>query len=211
MMSNMGEGPLARSADLIIEELGDEILVYDTKTDQGHSLSPEAAKVWRACNGTTSAERLSVKLGLDQDTVNRALEELSNCDLLEVRPTIVADGSTRREVTIKLAKVGAAAAAAPLILSVAAPAAYAAATVRFCGQFSSGNCGANTGCSSTVGCCCCTPPVDRDKNTGLFPPGPCRDNNASGTQCKSCVPTQLQTTLCPEFGHGDGTSCSAGG
>jgi DNA-binding MarR family transcriptional regulator len=152
------ERPLARSTDLIIEELGDEVLVYDTKTDRGHSLSPEAAKVWRACNGTTSAEVLSARLGLELETVSRALDELSSCELLETSPTIVADGSTRREVTLRLAKVGAAAAAAPLILSVAAPTAMAAVTLEQCLAVTqrSGNCGGmgSTGCSF-LGCCCC--------------------------------------------------------
>ena len=73
-MSNMGEGPLARSSDLIIEELGDEVLVYDRENDRAHSLSPEATKVWRACNGKTTAERLSVTLGLELETVNQALD-----------------------------------------------------------------------------------------------------------------------------------------
>ncbi len=143
----MGEGPLARSKDLITEELGDEVLVYDTNAHRGHSLSPDAAKVWNSCDGSTSAEELSARLGLEPDTVDRALDELSNCDLLEAPPTIVADGSTRREAALKLAKVGATAAAAPLVFSVAS--ASATTTVSGCAQF--------TNCSScnAAGCCWC--------------------------------------------------------
>jgi hypothetical protein len=199
-VSEMGDAPLARSSDLIIEELGDEVLVYDTKADRGHSLSPEAAKIWNNCNGRTTAEMLSAQLGLDPETVDRALDELTTCELLEVRPMIVADGSTRREVTMKLAKVGAAAAVAPLILSVAAPSAHAAATLAFCNQFSSGNCGGNTGCSKTVGCCCCTPPLHSPYPAG----SPCAENE-TGTQCKTCVP--CPGTVCPQFGQ---VQCSAG-
>src|SRR5215210_5281802 len=180
----MEEGPLARTSDLIIEELGDEVLVYDTKTDQGHSLSPEAAKVWNNCNGRTTAEMLSVQLGLDRKIVDQALDELAACELLEVRPTIVADGSTRREVTIKMAKVGAAAAAAPLILSVAAPTPSMAASLNFCIGFSSGNCGGSSGCSKSVGCCCCIPPL-----AAPFPAGsPCAKFAGTAEQCKTCVP-----------------------
>lgn len=203
---NSGEGPLARSNDLIVEELGDEVLIYDTQNERGHSLSPEAARVWRACNGKTTAERLSVQLGLDRETVDQALEELTSCELLEVRPTIVADGSTRREVTIKMAKVGAAAAAAPLILSVAAPTPSMAASLNFCIQFSSGNCGGNTGCSKSVGCCCCVPVLHNP-----FPPGsPCALHE-TGNQCKTCVP--CPGTVCPQFNGGDTgvqKQCSAG-
>ncbi len=205
-MSNMGEGPLARSADLIIEELGEEVLVYDTKTDTGHSLSPEAAKVWRACDGTTSAERLSAKLGMEPEVVNGALEELSACALLEVKPTIVADGSTRREVTLKLAKVGATVAAAPYILSVAAPTPAMAASVKFCNQFSSGNCGSNTGCSKSVGCCCCVPVLHSPYPAG----SPCQAFDPTASQCKTCVP--CPGTVCPQFSSdgSDQRQCSAG-
>jgi DNA-binding MarR family transcriptional regulator len=157
-----GEAPLARSDDLIVEELGDEVLLYDTKTDRAHSLSPEAARVWRACNGQTPVEQLSSRLGLDQETVDRALAELDSCELLDVRPSIVADGTTRREVTLRLAKVGAAAAAAPLIVSVVAPAPAMAVTLAQCLNQSirdSNNCGNNTGCHN-LGCCCCTNCID---------------------------------------------------
>jgi DNA-binding MarR family transcriptional regulator len=153
-----GEAPLARSDDLIVEELHDEILIYDTDADRAHSLSPEAAKVWRACNGKTPVEQLSSRLGLDQETVDRALAELDSCELLEVKPSVVADGSTRREVTLKLAKVGAAATAAPLILSVVAPTPAMAVTLAQCLQagIQAGNdCGGGgDGCKS-IGCCCC--------------------------------------------------------
>jgi hypothetical protein len=197
-----GEAPLARSDDLIIEELGDEILIFDTDTDRAHSLTAEAAKVWRSCDGRTSPEELVASLGLDSDTVARALDELSRCDLLEQPPTLapVREGSTRREMTIKLAKVGAAAAAAPLIVSVAAPAPAMAATIAQClALTSSGNCGDSPGgCSSVVGCCCCTPPV----HPPYIPGSPCAQCGAAGNcpdQCKTCVPCDQDTTLCPTF------------
>jgi DNA-binding MarR family transcriptional regulator len=183
----MGEGPRARSNALIVEQLGEELLVYDTNSDRGHSLSPEAAKVWRACDGNTSAEALSAHLGLDLETVSRALDELSGCELLEVSPTIVADGSTRREVTLKLAKAGAVVAAAPLILSVAAPMPAQAATAAFCRQFNDQSCGmGNNGCKSEVGCCCCTPPDG------------CVGTPQEHNGCKTCVPIG---SSCPVAGQ----------
>jgi hypothetical protein len=207
-VSAMGEAPLARSSDLIIEELGDELLVYDTNNDRAHSLSPEAARVWHACDGRTTAERLTVQLGLEREVVDQALEELSACELLEVRPMIVADGSTRREVTIKMAKVGAAAAAAPLILSVAAQPAYAAATLNFCIGFSSGNCGGSSGCSKSVGCCCCVPVLHSPYKAG----SPCATFDPSASQCKTCVPCPGDACPMFEFPVGSGTQqkCSAG-
>jgi hypothetical protein len=121
--------PLARTADLLVEEFGDELLIYDQRSDRAHCLSPAAARVWRACDATTTVEELCAALELDRGTLARALEELEACELLDSVP---AAGVTRREATARLAKLGAAAATAPLIYSIAAPAPAMAATQAFC-------------------------------------------------------------------------------
>ena len=129
--------PCARSEDLIVEELGEELLVYDMKADRGHCLSPTAARVWRRCDGRTPAKDMSAELDLDPDAVGRALDELAACKLLEPTPelTVVAangDGATRRELATRFVKAGAVAAAAPLIVSVVAPTPAQAQTLAFC-------------------------------------------------------------------------------
>ena len=199
--------PLARSEHLIVEELGDEILIYDSKTDKGHCLNPDAAHVWRRCDGKTPAAGLAAQTGLTPESVETALDELERCELLQEAEVLEEGaGHTRREMSVKVVKAGAAVAATPLIVSVLAPTPAMAATIRFCAQFSSGDCG-NNGCTSTVGCCCCTPPV----NVGNREPTPGSPCASFTTECKNCVPVQLQTTLCPQYGHGDMSSCSAGG
>jgi hypothetical protein len=192
-----GDAPLARSIDLIVEELGDEVLIYDTTIDRGHSLSPDAARVWRACNGKTPVEQLSSRLGLDQDTVDRALAELDSCELLEVKPSIVADGSTRREVTLRLAKVGAAATAAPLILSVVAPTPAMAVTLAQClqaGIAHSNDCGGSEpsgGCKS-IGCCCCANCI----STPGFPcPAPPQSSKCCVDVPDNCDSTETRDAL----------------
>lgn len=118
--------PLARSDELIVERADDELLVYDERTDYVHCLGVPAAKVWQACDGETTTKRLGDALELDDDTVSRALEELRECRLLDdARPA----GVTRREAGARFAKLGATAAMAPLIYSIAAPIPEAAATV----------------------------------------------------------------------------------
>src|SRR3954470_9075829 len=121
--------PLARTADLLVEEFGDELLIYDQRSDQAHCLSPAAARVWRACDATTTVEQLGAGLELDHGTLAHALEELEACELLDSGP---AAGVTRREATARLAKLGAAAATAPLIYSITAPAPAMAASQAFC-------------------------------------------------------------------------------
>ena len=190
--------PLARSKGLVVEELGDELLVYDLDADRAHSLRPDAAKVWQRCDGKTSADALGAELGLDRETIDRALEELSACDLLETAVDS-APGSTRRELSVKMVKAGAAVAAAPLILSVAAPPAWAALTPAQCIalSFSSQNCGAgagSNGCTNPAnGCCCCNPPC----NTAACPTCP-SPSSPSGTKwCADSTATCISVCNTP--------------
>lgn len=203
-----GHKPLARSDHLIVEELGDEVLVYDSNTDTAHCLSPDAARVWRACDGGTSVDDLPPQVGLSAELVESALDELERCELLERRPAPT--GHTRRDFGLKIAKVSAAAASVPLIVSVAAPAPAAAVTPAFCFARSSGNCGTNTGCTRDVGCCCCTPPIKPPYPAGE-PCAVCGGGNC-GTECKSCVPCDQDDVLCPTFCGSTGChkECSAG-
>jgi hypothetical protein len=149
--------PLARSDDLVVEELGDELLVYDVNVDRAHSLSAPAARVWRRCDGKTSVDALGAELGLDAETTARALDELDRCNLLDAGPELGA-GHTRREATIKVAKIGGAVAAAPLIVSLGLPATAAATVpIEVCANKLSHGCGID--CAphngSKCGCCCC--------------------------------------------------------
>jgi hypothetical protein len=151
--------PLARSEDLIVEELGDELLVYDLTTDQAHALGATAARVWRACDGKTEAVALRVELGLDAETVTRALDELRANGLLDDGAG-GAPGITRRDLSVKATKVGGAVAAAPLIVSLAAPLPATAQTVtpEFCAQGTvTQGCGNNC---MQLNCCCCCQQVD---------------------------------------------------
>ena len=75
--------PLARSEDLVTEEVEDEVLVYDAKNQRAHCLASAAAKVWRACDGTKDVSALAESLALSVDDVTRALEMLDEVELLE--------------------------------------------------------------------------------------------------------------------------------
>jgi hypothetical protein len=170
-VSKMGEGPLtrrfarlnktdrkpvARKDELVVEELGEELLVYDQSNDTAHSLGVVAARVWRACDGETSAQDLSARLDLDADTVTRALEELDECNLLDNGGQL--DGVTRREATLKGAKIGAGIASAPLIYSILAPTPALAASQAYCLGLSGCTTDQNgCGVCHKAGCSCCGP------------------------------------------------------
>jgi hypothetical protein len=140
--------PLARKDDLVVEDFGEEVLIYDQRTDQAHCLSRDAAMVWRVCDGNTSAAGLASALEMEPDTVSAAIDQLEAAGLLETLPV---SGVTRREATIKMAKVGGAAAAAPMIYSILAPTPALASSQTFCLSLS-----CTPGCSDPTQCCCQT-------------------------------------------------------
>jgi hypothetical protein len=201
----MSAKPLARSSKLVIEELGDELLVYDVAANQAHSLGKAAARVWRACDGETGADALALKTGLGSDTVARAIEELQECNLLDVGPQVVDGGMTRRQMTFKVAQVGATAAAVPLIWSVAGPIPEASATptVEDCGRYTDSSCDT---CDTICGCCCCcqgSGTANHDPSCKIcYPAGLCSAFNCLGTGAGHCSTGPPPPDDCTEAGPG---------
>jgi hypothetical protein len=152
--------PQARSEGLVIQELPDELLIYDLERDKAHCLNQTAAIVWKNCDGKTSvselAQILSKESGLpvNDEVVWLALEQLGKARLLPIA-TQQNEGKkplTRREV-IKRIGLGAAV-AIPLVTSIVAPQVSQAST---CPQGSCigqpvGFCGSCT-CSGTTNIC----------------------------------------------------------
>jgi hypothetical protein len=105
----------------VIEQIGEEAVVFDRRCDIAHTLDADAARVWRACDGATDAVTIARQLGLSQAVVAATIERLGALDLLEQRPTV-----SRRTALRRIALAGATVAAVPLITSVAIPSAAAA-------------------------------------------------------------------------------------
>ncbi len=121
--------PLARLDDLVVRDLRDEVVVYDTRSHQAHCLNRTAAFVFRHADGRRTAAQIAVLLGpgADEGLVHAALDQLSEAGLLEAGPAPAAPGPSRREV---LRQVGLGAAVlAPAVASLLVPTpAEAAAT-----------------------------------------------------------------------------------
>jgi hypothetical protein len=129
--------PLARKEGLVVQELDDELLVYDRERDVASRLNRSAALVWRHSDGTrTIADLVAVlaeELGpvADEDLVLAALDSLSQSGLLESgyeRRDSNDVRITRRRFIRKVGVVGAAAMAVPVVHSLAVPPAAAAAS-----------------------------------------------------------------------------------
>lgn len=129
--------PLARSADLVIEELDGEVLVYDLRTHDAHRLNATAATVWRHCDGATSVDDIAALLDpadplATEPAVWLALEELDGKGLLNDPAEVPV---SRRDAMRKLALAGAIGALAlPVVKSIVAPTAAQAATCIAPGQ-----------------------------------------------------------------------------
>lgn len=121
--------PLARHEDLLVEELPEELLVYDLKSFRAHCLNRAAAIVWRACDGRTTVEemarRVGEKLEIPQDdtVVRLALAQLRKARLMETPLARDEPRVSRRDV---LRRLGIAAALLPLVHTIVAPDAMAA-------------------------------------------------------------------------------------
>jgi hypothetical protein len=121
--------PVKRDAELVVEELADETLVYDMKRHRAYCLNPTVAVVWRHCDGQTTvaetAEHLSKALALpaNEGIVWIALDRLTKARLLRERPAPPEDlgGYSRREWARKLGLMGALAVLWPAVSSITAP------------------------------------------------------------------------------------------
>src|SRR6266851_4917843 len=84
--------PLARTDQLIVKEVDDEVLVYDLKTDQAHCLNKTAAEVWKNCDGEKSISEInkllnpSVAEPVNEAMVWMALDELEKFKLMAQVP-----------------------------------------------------------------------------------------------------------------------------
>ena len=201
--------PLARTDDLVVEELDGELLIYDGKTKRAHCVSATAARVWRACDGSANAESLAQSLGLDAGQVREAFDELERAELFDAGLQVhIANGNgngnghsiTRRQLTKRSAQVGAAAVAAPMILSISAPTAMAALTVIpfTCELYTVQSCGTSDACGHIDGCCCCCQGGGACKTCGAT--AFCNSTNPATQQ--PCNPLQ---------GGGVGSHCSTVG
>ena len=157
--------PMARRNQLVRKELGREMLVYDRNSDEAHCLNATAALVWAHCDGLTTVAEMArlledeMKTPVADEVVWFALEQLRKSRLLQeswARPAQMEQMSRR----VMIRRLGiAAAVTVPLVTSIIAPTAAAAATC-FLGQ-------SGTPCVNNSDCC---------SNS-------CVDNGRSGFEC----------------------------
>lgn len=122
----MNKLPLTRNTDIVVQELGKELLIYNLKTHRCFNLNETSAIVYKSCDGVSSFAELKSKHKLTDDLIFLALDQLKEEGLVENDNNRVSpfNGVSRREA---IRKAGLASMVAiPLITSLIAPSAVSA-------------------------------------------------------------------------------------
>lgn len=120
--------PIARKNDIYVEQLPNEVVIYDKVSHQAHRLNKTVFTVWEHADGTRTVDELSGLLvsvlgaPLTRDATLLALEDLRNANLLQTSQKL--DGAqmpSRRDLGRKFALAGVSASLLPFIASIMAP------------------------------------------------------------------------------------------
>ena len=170
--------PAAKTANLVVQELRDETLIYNKTNDQMFCLNETSAKVFNACDGRTSFEEIKKKYKFTDDLIYLALDELKANDLLTNYEGNHFAGMSRREA---VKRVGwASLVALPLISTLIAPTSTAAAS----GAVPSCTDGIKNGSETDVDCggSC---PTKCSPGRECLVPGDCTSGVCTGGICQS--------------------------
>lgn len=150
---NSSQVPVARKERLVIQEMPNEVLVYDLDTNKAHCLNQTAAFVWKSCDGKNSITEIAKLVGensgaaVPDDLVWLAIDQLNEKNLLANELKMELNGSTRREV---IKKIGLAAVIGiPIIASLTAPSSVLAASSCICTSNLDCNLSGGTVCPGT--------------------------------------------------------------
>lgn len=116
---------MARQNGLVVQEMPDEVLVYDLDSNKAHCLNQSAAFVWKSCDGTNSVGDIVKEFEsngngkVTEDFVWLAIDQLNENGLMDTEIAPRFPGQSRRQVlkTIGLASM----VALPVIASLVAP------------------------------------------------------------------------------------------
>jgi hypothetical protein len=158
--------PQARLEELLIQEVGDELVLYDQRRHRAHHLNRTAALVWQSCLGESTVAQLARQLrdelggSAAEAMVWQALERLGKAHLLTepVRRPAGAGGMSRRQALRQLVRAAALVLVVPAVTSVAAPQALAdtrfySCSSRVCLVACANQCRTNADCSPTAPVC----------------------------------------------------------
>ena len=170
--------PQAKSENIVVNTLKDEVLIYDLSTNQAFCLNETASHVFNACDGKTTFDELQSRYGYPDELIFLALDGLKKNALLADEYHSPFAGLNRREV---IRRVGLASMVAlPVISGLVAPTpAMAQSTACTTGvSQGQGNCPGGQRCVGGA-CSVCIP-------TGSAVPGGCNFNTVARCCTSGC-------------------------
>lgn len=115
----MSKLPKAKTAELVIQESGNELLLYNLTTNKAYCLNETSAIVYQACDGNTTFAELKKQSFFTDELIFLALDGLKRENLLDENYDSPFEEMTRRQV---IKKIGLSSMLAlPVISSIIAP------------------------------------------------------------------------------------------
>lgn len=130
----MNKLPKFRKADVVVQDAGSELLIYDLKTNKAYNLNETSKIVYQSCDGITTFEQLKKNHKFSDDLIFLAIDDLKKINLLENSENIPTHftGLSRREA---VKRVGLASMLAiPVITGLVTPTAAQTSSGRCVGQ-----------------------------------------------------------------------------
>lgn len=211
--------PKAHNENIVVQELENEVLIYDFQTDKAFCLNETLSIIFQHCDGKTSIGELKRRYKYTDDLIFLALDELHASNLIEGKKSAHFAGLSRREV---IRKVGLGTMLAlPVITGLVAPRAASAASCAANTQNDINNCGScgnvcnlpNAAANCVVGTCQVAACFPNFANCNGNPGDGCETNTStSNTNCGGCgnaCPVNNNVPACVNGNCTVGT-CNAG-
>lgn len=165
--------PKSLQHNIIVQELVDELLIYNTQTARAHCLNQTARLIWDECDGEKSVAEISRAVSrktgsiIDESSVWLAVEQFERDGLLANGTEMIlpARNFSRREAIRRAGLT--AVVALPLVTSIVAPPAANALSI--------GTCNTGVSCTCSVG------------NNSSFNPQLCRTVLGGTSNCNNTL------------------------
>jgi coenzyme PQQ synthesis protein D (PqqD) len=185
------QSALARHQELVVQELPDEVVVYDLKRHKAHCLNKTAALIWNHCDGQTTitemARLLDEEAGspVDEDVVWHALDKLAKADLLEGKLNLpITDGLSRRRMIRRMGAM----IVVPTVISLIAPTAMAQSSITVLGKkIACGQCNQQDNPIGCVSDTCCTGQCGGPQRGCVCSTNPCSPGASPGLVDTACI------------------------
>jgi hypothetical protein len=112
--------PKAKNSKILIQEVENEVLIYDLTNNKVFNLNTTAALVWQSCDGSNSVETISENTNFPINLILLTIDELQKYNLFEEEfvTNLPTDKTNRRKLLMQFATT---AIVFPAIVTIVAP------------------------------------------------------------------------------------------